>query len=97
MPLALTTFALTPLARLAVVGMARFWDDVHELEARRAILQRPWDHEALHWSAESSRIVLHGRTLPRHGAVLTTARGWCPCLTRTRIGGDSGEPTSTDQ
>ena len=83
---------LPRLAHRVRFGMARFWDDVGELEARRAIWSRPWDHDALHWSGDAGAEVLHGRTLPHAGAVLTSPRGWCPSLTRTRIDGDPGEP-----
>ncbi|GAA1307258.1 hypothetical protein GCM10009610_20520 [Pseudonocardia xinjiangensis] len=51
-----------------------------ELEQRRALLDRPWEEEFLHWAADGS---LHGSRLPpvakhRRGHSTTTG-GWCPC------------------
>ena len=47
-----------------------------ELHERKALLDRPWEEEFLHWSGGE----LHGTRLPpggrRHGV---TRNGWCPC------------------
>jgi hypothetical protein len=86
MPVPLTPVALIPLAHRAALGIARFWDDVRELEARRAILQRPWDHQALHWSGPGPAALLHGRTLPRPGAVLPPSTVGVPVLPIHRRG-----------
>lgn len=50
--------ALTALVRRAVTGIAGTWDDIAELEARRALWIRPWDHHALHWSGAGAEAVL---------------------------------------
>lgn len=51
-----------------------------ELEQRRALLDRPWEEEFLHWAADGS---LHGNQLPpaakRGRSHSTTTGGWCPC------------------
>lgn len=54
-----------------------------ELEQRRALLDRPWEEEFLHWAADGS---LHGHRVPpatrRGRSRSTTTGGWCPGLRR---------------
>lgn len=44
----------------------------------------------LHWSDTGADAVLHGCTLPRRGAVLSTPRGWCVCLAHAATGARPG-------
>ena len=88
--------ALIPLAHCAGAGVARLWGEVGELGARRALWNRPWDHDALHWSGPAHAAVLHGRTLPRRGAVVTAGRGWCACPCKTSTDSGTGAPGPTD-
>ena len=52
-----------------------------ELEQRRALLDRPWEEEFLHWAGGE----LHGWRVPPPGRQRSTTRsGWCPGLAARR-------------
>jgi hypothetical protein len=77
---------MTTLDRIRSWGAAlrRFDGEVSELYERRALLDRPWEEEFLHWAFDGQRWHLHG-TLPpppdgRRRSVTTC--GWCPGLAR---------------
>ena len=61
-------------------GVRRAWDDVVELDERRALLDAPWQEDVLHWSFDGERWHLHGHLLPTGRARSVTRRGWCPGL-----------------
>ena len=62
----------------------RAWRAVHEfvavqmeLQERRALRDRPWEEEFLHWAGGE----LHGWRVPPPGRQRSTTRsGWCPGL-----------------
>jgi hypothetical protein len=50
-----------------------------ELNQRMALLDRPWEEQFLHWSADGRS--LHGTLPPPPGRRRSTTRsGWCPGL-----------------
>lgn len=69
----------TLVARLAAVSA-----EITELEQRRALLNRPWEEEFLHWAYDGQDWQLHGHRVPdpdkRSPSV--TSGGWCPGLLR---------------
>ena len=54
--------------------------DVRELEERRALLDRPWEEDFLHWAGGEQGWQLHGQCIPpaRRRTSSVTSRGWCP-------------------
>jgi hypothetical protein len=85
------TAAMASLAAVMVVVSARLRAlgrtlrevaaDARELEERRALLDRPWEEDFLHWVHDGDGWVLHGYLTPprgRHTSV--TTGGWCPGL-----------------
>jgi hypothetical protein len=57
-----------------------------ELNERRALLDRPWEQDLLHWADGE----LHGSVVPpadgrRRGV---TTGGWCPCPRHDRASGE---------
>ena len=57
------------------------------LHERRALLERPWEEDLLHWHQDGDRWELHGRHAPpADGRRRSTTRdGWCPgALPRSR-------------
>lgn len=76
---------------MAVIDTLRRWAaalqtvdaDITELSERRALLDRPWEEDLLHWSFDGQGWELHGRLAPPPGGrrrVSVTRRGWCPGL-----------------
>ncbi|MBV8997355.1 MAG: hypothetical protein JO287_27495 [Pseudonocardiales bacterium] len=61
--------------------------DVRELEERRALLDRPWEEDLLHWAHGEQGWQLHGQFIPpaRRRTSSATSRGWCPRLSRIRL------------
>ncbi len=58
--------------------------EVTELSERRALLDRPWEEEFLHWAYDGHNWILHGHRLPAPGkrSRSVTSTGWCPGLAR---------------
>lgn len=66
--------------RGVLAGLVELWRTTDELHHRRAILNRPWLHDHLHWAPGDEGEDLHGTTIPlRAGDAPVTAAGWCPC------------------
>ncbi len=58
-------------------GLREFLAVQVELHERAALLDRPWEEEFLHWTADGRE--LHGRLVPPSGrGRSTTLSGWCP-------------------
>ncbi|NMI01372.1 hypothetical protein [Pseudonocardia acidicola] len=57
---------------------------MRELEERRALLDRPWEEDFLHWARGEAGWELHGRIAPppRWRSRSVTSTGWCPGLLR---------------
>jgi hypothetical protein len=55
---------------------------MRELEERRALLDRPWEEDFLHWARDEQGWHLHGHLAPppRRRTNSVTSRGWCPGL-----------------
>lgn len=68
------------LLRCLVQRLHLFWGDLCELEERRALLDRPWEENFLHWSDVGESWELHGEFVspPRRRTRSVTSRGWCP-------------------
>jgi hypothetical protein len=52
--------------------------EMRELHERRALVDRPWEEDYLHWVRDGQGWQLHGHLLPprrRHTSV--TSAGWC--------------------
>lgn len=68
-----------------------FWVGYRELAERRALLQRPWEEELLHWSWDGENWQLHGHLEPPAGRRRsTTSSGWCPASRGSTSAGHSG-------
>jgi len=69
----------TPLRRL-FKRLQRFTANLRELEERRALLDRPWEEDFLHWACDDHGWQLHGHFVPppRRRASSVTSQGWCP-------------------
>lgn len=68
-------------------ALRNFWAVQVELNERRALLDRPWEQDVLHWSDGE----LHGSIAPPAGTRRrygVTGGGWCPCPRHERA--DSG-------
>jgi hypothetical protein len=66
-------------ARRAILRVA---SGIRELEERRALLDRPWEEEFLHWVRDEQGWHLHGHLTPprRRRTISVTSGGWCPGL-----------------
>lgn len=73
--------------RTPVRGVAARWlalrsvlSDIRELQQRRALFDRPWEEEFLHWAHDGQDWHLHGHLAPSPGrrSRSVTSRGWCP-------------------
>jgi hypothetical protein len=63
-------------------ALLRVASGVRELEERRALLDRPWEEDFLHWACDEQGWHLHGHLAPprRRRTKSVTSRGWCPGL-----------------
>lgn len=65
--------------RALTAALHRSWRRQVELDERRALLDRPWEEQFLHWSRTADGWELHGTLAPPAGRrVATTRSGWCP-------------------
>jgi hypothetical protein len=73
--------------RTPVRGVGALWlalrsvlSDIRELQQRRALFDRPWEEEFLHWAHDGQDWHLHGHLVPSAGrrSRSVTSRGWCP-------------------
>ena len=75
--------APTPsMLRRLVQRLRQGLGDLHEIEERRVLLDRPWEEDFLHWARDDHGWQLHGRFAPppwRRTSSVTT-QGWCPGL-----------------
>lgn len=77
--------APTPsMLRRLVQRLRQGLGDLHEIEERRVLLDRPWEEDFLHWARDEGGWQLHGRFVPppRRRTSSVTTRGWCPGLSR---------------
>ncbi len=85
----------SPSADLAAIRgwLRRVSGEVRELEERRALLDRPWEEEFLHWAHDGRAWHLHGHLTPppRRRTRSVTSRGWCPGLAAA---GDPARPNN---
>jgi hypothetical protein len=62
-------------------AIVRVASGIRELEERRALLDRPWEENFLHWARDERGWHLHGQlTPPRRRTTSVTSGGWCPGL-----------------
>jgi len=58
----------------------RIWAEIYEIEQRRALLNRPWEEEFLHWARDEHGWHLHGHLTPGKHTRSVSSTGWCPGL-----------------
>jgi hypothetical protein len=77
--------SLTTLHHRAAERVRRVFADVRELDERRALLDRPWEEDFLHWARDDQGWQLHGKFVPpaRRRTNSVTSQGWCPHMSRT--------------
>lgn len=63
-------------------AVLRVASGMRELEERRALLDRPWEEDYLHWARDEQGWHLHGHLAPppQRRIKSVTSRGWCPGL-----------------
>jgi hypothetical protein len=70
-----------------LAALRRSWRDYAEISERRALLNRPWEEEFVHWAFDGQQWHLHGHLIAPGGrARSTTSSGWCPGLRSTTPG-----------
>ena len=76
--------AHTPWGDLVAIrrALVRVVSDLREMDERRALLDRPWEEDFLHWARDERGWHLHGHLTPppRRRIKSVTSRGWCPGL-----------------
>jgi hypothetical protein len=74
----------TPWGDLVAIrrALVRVISDLREMDERRALLDRPWEEDFLHWARDERGWQLHGHLTPppRRRIKSVTSRGWCPGL-----------------
>jgi hypothetical protein len=67
--------------------LRRVTGDLRELDERRALLDRPWEEDFLHWAHDEQGWHMHGHLVPppRRRGSSVTSRGWCPGLSTAEV------------
>lgn len=70
----------TARIRTALRWLQHLYNQMHELEERRLLLNCPWEEDFLHWIHDGRTWYLHGHLAPpKKGSCRSTTRNcWCP-------------------